>query len=219
MTTLIDFLTKLKTTGLSINTIYDIGACNGVWSQEIKGNVFPNSEFIMFEANAAHTNQLRNTGLKYFQSILSNPGREYVEFYTRNGTGDSYYKENSTHYDHITSTQLPCTTLDKIIAEHNLPKPDFIKLDTQGSELDILAGAESVIDTTKLIYTECPITQYNIGSPNINDYLEYFKSKDFLPIDILEIHKAEELLIQVDIMFMKKEYKEQIFGKSITHRL
>jgi len=49
--------------------------------------------------------------------------------------------------------------------------------------------------------------------------LEYFKSKDFLPIDILEIHKAEELLIQVDIMFMKKEYKEQIFGKSITHRL
>jgi len=219
MQTLSEFLIKLKAAGLTIDTIYDIGACQGTWSQDIKNTVFPDSEFILFEANSAHADYLKNTGFKYFQSILSNPGREYVNFYLRNGTGDSYYKENSAHYDNITSVQYPCTTLDQLILENNLPKPDFIKLDTQGSELDILAGSSSIIDTTKLIYTECPIIQYNLGSPNINDYLEYFKSKDFLPIDILEIHRAEEFLLQIDIMFMKREYKEEFLGKNTYHRM
>jgi FkbM family methyltransferase len=219
MQKLLDFLKKIKASGMPVNTIYDIGACQGYWSQEIKHSVFPDSEFILFEANAAHSDYLKNTGFKYFQSILSNPGREYVDFYLRNGTGDSYYKENSVHYDNITSVRHPCITLDQLILENNLPNPDFIKLDTQGSELDILAGSSRIIDTTKLIYTECPIIQYNLGSPNINDYLEYFKSKDFLPIDILEIHRAEEFLLQMDIMFMKREVKEQYFGKNINHRL
>jgi hypothetical protein len=81
-----------------------------------------------------------------------------------------------------------------------------------------LAGAESIIDKVDLIYTECPIIQYNAGSPNISEYLEYFKSKNFIPLDIFEIHNMENTLLQIDIMFMKKETKERVFGPNINIR-
>jgi Methyltransferase FkbM domain len=143
---------------------------------------------------------------------LSNPGREYVNFYNGSNTGDSYYKETTKHYDDQGSIRLPCVTLDALVKEHDLPLPNFIKLDTQGSELDILAGAESFLSSVDLIYTECPIVKYNHGAPNIQDYLDYFKRKRFIPVDILEIHRAENILLQIDIMFVSLQMKELFFG-------
>jgi hypothetical protein len=83
---------------------------------------------------------------------------------------------------------------------------------TNTGELDILCGAESFIRDVDLVYTECPIIRYNAGAPNIQDYLDYFRNRQFIPIDIFEIHRAENTLLQVDIMFMRKEYKERLLG-------
>jgi hypothetical protein len=130
-----------------------------------------------------------------------------------NTTGDSYYKENTVHYATTESTTMPCYTLDAIVAQDNLPIPDFIKIDTQGSELDILRGAESILDQVKLVYLECPIITYNIGAPNINDYLEYMKSKGFIPMDVLEVHTNDQTLLQVDIMFINLKTKNALYGE------
>ena len=56
--------------------------------------------------------------------------------------------------------------------------PDFIKIDTQGSELDILKGGEKTISNCSLIYLECPIIEYNLGSPNLNDYINNVDTED-----------------------------------------
>ena len=210
MTRLTDWLQGIQQIGLEINTVYDIGACVGDWSNEIQDEACLNAEFILFEANPAYNEILSDSGFRYFNTVLSNPGREYVEFFNGTNTGDSYYKENTAVYDDQSSIRLTCSTLDAIIKEYDLPIPNFIKLDTQGSELDILAGAESIVDRVDLMYVECPIIKYNIGAPGIQDYLDYFKSKDFVPVDLLETHQNENILLQVDIMFMKQKTKERI---------
>jgi hypothetical protein len=53
---------------------------------------------------------------------------------------------------------------------------------------------------------------YNKGAPGIQAYLEFFKQHGFVPIDILEKHHSDNVLIQMDIMFMKHETKERILG-------
>jgi len=213
MSQLINFLNNIQQKGLKIQTVYDIGAYTGGWSRETKTLAIPNAEFILFEANPAYKNALEHSGFSHFCGIaLSNPGRETVEFYNGTNTGDSYYKETTTIYDNQSTISLDCFTLDELVSANNLPIPDFIKIDTQGSELDILSGADSFIDQVNLIYTECPILCYNKGAPTIQDYIEYFKSKRFIPIDIFEIHKGEDTLIQVDIMFMKQSVKEQFLS-------
>lgn len=64
-----------------------------------------------------------------------------VTFYQSNqtdDTGDLYYKENTQFYKNISGTEVKTNTLSKLIHENNLPTPDYIKIDTQGVELDIL---------------------------------------------------------------------------------
>jgi len=209
---MINYIRDIQAKGLKIDTIYDIGAWQGGWSHSLKAQTCPNSQFILFEANPAYESVLQNCGFPAFNIALSNPGREFVDFYNGTNTGDSYYKETTAHYDNQQAIKLPCYTLDEIIKKYNLPIPQFIKIDTQGSELDILAGAVGILDKVDLIYTEMPIVSYNKGAPNIQDYLDFFKSHNFVPMQLLEKHYIDDILIQVDIMFMRHETKIKLFG-------
>ena len=100
-----------------------------------------------------------------------------------------------------------------------MPYPNFIKLDTQGSEIDILNGASDIIDFVDLIAIECPIMEYNSNSPNFYDYLKYFKEHNFLPVQITEEHMSEDILIQLDMVFMKKETKDRILSPTTTLKI
>jgi FkbM family methyltransferase len=208
------FLQLMLNQGLTIDTVYDIGACKGKWSSDMKTETLISSEFFLFEANPNYDSILKNTGFRYFNTVLSNPGRTTVDFYNGTDTGDSYYKETTKWYDGKRSIKLPCTTLDNIVQTYKLPKPDFIKIDTQGSELDILSGAVDTISDVKLIYTECPIIQYNTGSPGIQEYLNFFKKLNFIPVNIFEIHRLEDVLVQIDIMFVRADIKDQFLEKT-----
>ena len=147
-----NFISELKNRGLNLDVVYDIGAWQGGWSRDMRA-VLPDTEFILFEANPAYADALANSGFRAFNTVLSNPGRNEVEFYNGTNTGDSYYKETTTHYNNRGSIKLPCRTLDSIIEEYGLPCPNFIKIDTQGAELDILTGAQSILNRVDLIYT------------------------------------------------------------------
>jgi FkbM family methyltransferase len=218
MNTLDNYLRQIQLDGLQINTVFDIGANNGSWSKLKKQGVLKNSYFYLFEGNSAHQPALENSSLPYYIGILSNPGRESVDYYAINGTGDSYYKENTPFYDDKTPVTVPARTLESIVAECNMPVPNFIKIDTQGSELDILRGAETILPNVDLVYLECPIGKYNIGAPNIQEYLEYMASQQFIPADLLEIHTGDHVLVQVDIMFINLATKERLYGANHNSR-
>jgi len=102
-------------------------------------------------------------------------------------------------------------TLDEIVKKKNLPFPDFLKIDTQGSELDILKGSQKSISKCSLIYLECPIIEYNLGAPNLNDYIKYLNSINFVPYDLCEVHKIDNILIQIDILFIKKSTLNEFY--------
>jgi FkbM family methyltransferase len=219
--TLHAYLQQIQQDGLQINTVYDIGANVGAWSVELKNTVLKHSYFYLFEGNSNHEASLRTTGLPYYIGILSNPGRDLVEYYTTasgSGTGDSYYRENTVFYDNTAPVSLPARTLESLVAECEMPVPNFLKIDTQGSELDILRGAETLLPAVDLIYLECPIGKYNLGAPNIQDYLEYMASQDFIPSDLLEIHTADRVLIQIDIMFINIATKDRLYGANHNNR-
>ena len=213
------YLATIQQDGLQISTVYDIGANVGSWSNTLKNGILNDSYFYLFEGNPDHESSLQATGLPYYIGILSNPGRESVEYYRGgSGTGNSYYKENTVFYDDSMPVSMPARTLESLVTECAIPVPNFIKIDTQGSELDILHGAETILPGVDLIYLECPIGKYNLGAPNIQQYLEYMASQNFIPSDLLEIHTADRVLIQVDIMFINIATKDRLYGVNHTNR-
>lgn len=214
------FIFNVKSKGLDIKTVYDIGAFRGAWSMDLRYSVLPNSKFFLFEGNPECEESLKERNMPYFMTVLSNPGRGDVDFFNGTNTGDSYYKETAKTYDTIGSIRVPTQTLDDIIEKSELPIPQFIKLDTQGSELDILKGAErNIMGKTELIFTEMPIIEYNKGAPKFSEYMDYFLSHDYIPIDILDILRHEETLMQVDMMFMLRSAKYKFLGENDVIRV
>lgn len=213
-------LLNLLNKGLRIDVIYDVGAYHGEWSMLLNKTSLKNKKFFLFEANEENGNFLDKLGFKYFLKILSDRDKS-VNFYSNISTGDSYLKEQTSFYNHNSNSKLRnTTTLDNIVKKENLPLPDLLKIDTQGSELDILKGSIESISECSLIYLECPIVEYNLNAPKLNEYIDYLNSINFVPYDVCEVHKIDNVLIQIDILFIKKNILNEIYpGKKILNIL
>lgn len=194
---------------LKINVVYDVGAHKGRWTKWNK-KILNKSEFILFEANEIHAKKLEKLKSRFFIQVLASEDKE-VKFYRKGGTGDSLYLENTDHYDGRAELVL-AKRLDTLINENKLPSADYIKLDVQGAELDILRGATDTLKHCSLVYMECPIIEYNIGSPKLNEYLIFMEQLGFRPLKIFEQHVHSGILIQIDIMFISTEAYNLISG-------
>ena len=199
---------------IKIDTVYDIGAYKGKWSTFLNKTSLKKSKFFLFEANNGNEKFLKKLDYKYFISVLSDREKE-VEFYSKTWGGDSYYLENSNFYKKdLDKKKMIATTLNEIVRKYKIPFPDLLKIDTQGSELDILKGGDEILSNCSLIYLECPILEYNLGSPSFVEYINYMKSIDFTPYEICEVHHIDRVLVQVDILFLKTP----IFNKINPHK-
>ena len=49
-----------------------------------------------------------------------------------------------------------------------------------------------------------------MNAPKLNEYLDYLKSINFFPLDICEVHKNDNILIQIDILFIEKDIFKKI---------
>jgi len=207
-------LNNLIDKGLEINVVYDIGAYHGNWSNNLRKTCLKNRIFYLFEANKKNESFLKNKKFQYFIGILSNKIKK-VNFYSKNHSGDSYFLENTKFYKkNLKPKKILTNTLDNIIKQNNLPLADFIKIDTQGSEIDILKGSTKSLKNCKIIYLECPIVRYNHNAPNLSEYINYMNKIKYLPYDICEIHYIDKVLVQIDIIFLKKNiFKKYLLNK------
>ena len=209
-------LNELIKTGLNLEIIYDIGAYKGEWSKGISKKSLKNKKFYLFEANVSNEKYLIDTKFDYFLGVLSDTKKE-LKFYSRGLTGDSYYREQSERYDErYKSKNVTTTTLDDIVEKNNLDHPNFIKIDTQGSEIDILKGSKKTLDTCNLLYLETPIIEYNLNSPNLSECIKYLDTIGFVPYDICEIHYMDNILVQIDILYIRKTKFLEIFPNQQT---
>ncbi|MEL7214497.1 MAG: FkbM family methyltransferase [Pseudomonadota bacterium] len=198
-----DILKGLTAAGVSIGTVYDIGAHKGEWTRKLL-KTLPQAKSFMFEANESNRPHLEKRGQWFRIGVLSDTSRD-VAFFSEGGTGDSYFVETSGHYQNVEPETRRAEPLDKIMRDEGLPPPDFIKLDTQGSELDILAGASDALNTARIVLMECPITCYNKGAPTLAEYVSTMSSKGYAPARAVELHDTSGALLQMDIIFLRKD--------------
>jgi FkbM family methyltransferase len=205
------FIDQLKKNKIDIKYVYDIGANVGEWSSFYKKTSLKNSFFYLFEANESHREILEKKNFNFFIETLSDKIK-IVDFYNNNNsTGDSYFKESTGEHDNLSTQKIKTTTLNELVINNNLPLPDLIKIDTQGAEIDILKGATKILENCKLLYLECPIFEnFNKNNLNILDYIKHLKELGFIPQDINQIHHYGGFLVQLDVLFIKKELHQKL---------
>ncbi|MBN2144016.1 MAG: FkbM family methyltransferase [Candidatus Aureabacteria bacterium] len=192
---------------------YDIGA-NDPFSVEGQQILFkplmPHTQFYLFEAMSKHEPALIRSGEPYAIVVLGEHDGAIKTFYETKasliGTGDSYYLEKTPFYssDSMIMTQHSTKKLDTLVKEKGWPFPDFMKLDTQGSELDILRGATRCLANTNAIQIESNIQQYNEGAPLFQDVLAFMQTAGFCLYDLVQFHfNPHGVLFQTDMMFIR----------------
>jgi FkbM family methyltransferase len=193
----------------SIKSVLDIGANVGQFAIEVLTQ-YPNTYILSIEANRDCELSLQNAKLNYIIACPSDK-KDTRKFYKRTNeprcSGNSLYLEN-THYfseDNVTVELIDTDTMDAILVAHQADKNafDMIKIDTQGSELDILKGCGTVLKSAKLLLVETDVNQYNIGCPAQKDVVEYLNSVGFVQIGVVEKHYHDGKLCQEDILFRK----------------
>jgi len=193
---------------LTPNSILDIGANVGQFYNECKEE-FPDSYYYLIEGNEHCEENLKGLNVDYSISLLSSEKKE-VDFYVRKHeikcTGNSIYREN-THFfndDEILIVKKTTDVLDELLPNKTF---DLIKIDVQGSEIDIIKGGLDVIKKSKAIILEVSLIEYNQNSPMKNEVIDYMKSIGFYPAEILGVigHPVTHEQIQEDLLFIKKE--------------
>ena len=80
---------------------------------------------------------------------------------------------------------------------------DLIKVDTQGSELDILKGGKNLVSKASAIILEVSYIEYNEGAPNQQETLDYMKKIGFEEKMSIGEHYNGEQIVQKDLLFLK----------------
>ena len=95
---------------------------------------------------------------------------------------------------------IPAITLDGICRERNLPSPYLIKVDVDGQELDVLAGATEILQQTEYVIVE--VTLFG----QMYDVMSFMKFQGFAAYDIVDLsyRPVDSALWQVDMAFVKE---------------
>lgn len=170
--------------------IYDIGACVLHWTSRAR-EVWPQSKFVAFEAMDATKFLYEEAGIDYACQILSDVDGKEVEFWENleNPGGNSLYRENSELsplanelFPESRKRRITALTLDTVVRNHNFPKPDLIKMDVQGAELEILKGASQTLQSCNHLILELQHKDYNLGAPKAQEVINYLRSIGFVMI-------------------------------------
>lgn len=201
-------LNWLKQRGWAPRSVLDIGAHRGDWSRLLL-SAFPTARVFMFEADSRHETQLQALGHPYHLGLV---GKELgtVDFYTQaeisRSTGASIYRENTQIYEtDCVTVQLPMSTLDDLVAKMGIEDVNFIKLDVQGAEIDVLEGARRLLSEQPVDYVlaELSLIRYNEAAPLADAVIGYMRGIGFGMFDIFELHYWQQQLIQLDVLFAR----------------
>ena len=213
-----DKLTNLMQKGFVPKNILDIGANYGNFSTHCKRDLWMFSNYYLIEPNEECKFQLLTTGFPVFFELLGDEDGKEVTFYKAKGlpgcTGNSYYREKTIHYndENVLRETKKMITLDTLFKNKDI-KFDFAKLDTQGSELDILRGGMKTLETCKFILIEVSLKYYNEGIPLKDEIINFMKDFAYNNYEVVEQHVWQQTepvgdinlgdIFQEDIIFWK----------------
>lgn len=161
------YLFELRQHGYRPSRILDIGANIGKFAG-LCHLVWPEAHVTSIEANELCQPTLNCTADETHIALLSDaPGERtfYMQADDAISQGNSYYKDQLRWFDGAKEVTLPTTTLSALLA--GKAPYQLVKLDTQGSELDIIRGGREIIAAADYIVCELPgDVVNNAGAPS-----------------------------------------------------
>ena len=178
-------------------TLLDIGAANGVSG---RWNIISEKiNKILVEPHKQSAEKLKKQGIKVLESVLHNDKTKIKFYNTRKPECSSFFKPNFDHlkkfldkerFEIISEDIFDAKSLDSEIV--NFAPPNFIKIDTEGSELEILKGSSKTLLNVFGLEVECSFNQLRVDQPLFEEIKIYLEKLDFIFIDFVSMIRWEK---------------------------
>lgn len=153
---------------------------------------FPGSRNIAFEVDEELCQTLnRNaaSGMEFYPKALGKAVESKIFYATEHPMCASLYEPDERwpdlfHYLDVMRTKhtgtLDVTTLAAFAKDKGINAIDFVKLDVQGAELEVLQGAEETLDSVVCIVCEVEFVHLYKNQPLFGDVDAFLRSRGFL---------------------------------------
>lgn len=202
-----DCIINLKQLGYVPDTILDIGAYHGHWTDTMK-TIYPDASYYLFEAiDYPELKRFDNISNIFVYNVVLNDKIDTVNWYQMKNTGDSMFREKTQFFNNCEIIKRETIDLNSFILNKLTSKNILVKIDCQGAEIPILKGASNILKNTDFIIMELPLFgQYNEGVGSFQDHIIFMDSIGFIPYDIMEKHYFNNFVMQIDMMFINKNH-------------
>jgi len=206
-------------------SLVDIGAAGGLQDRWKPFSSFVDLVAVEPDPRAKESiERLESTSLRSLHRVnspLASTHREIDFFLCKHPRQSSVLRPNSKHFAKYNDghkwnvekvEQMSAITLDSALASKI--QPDFLKLDTQGSELDILQGATATLHSCLGIEVEVEFREMYQSQPLFGDLSKFLLDNEFDFIDFVAFGKWERSrpdglrtflgeLIHADALFLR----------------
>ena len=199
-------LERLANLSFNPSQIFDVGAYRGDFADLCIKN-FPTAKIACFDVLEHRVEQLnllalKNASVRVFPTLLGSEIRDSVEF-NQAETASSVLVEQVPQNFPVKS--YPMTTIDEIVLNHFDGKsPEFLKLDVQGYELEVLKGAEKSIKGVQVILAEISLLDIHQNVPLLAEMVKWLSDRDWIAYDICGLTRRplDQALWQADFIFV-----------------
>lgn len=208
----LELLELVARESFDVRIIYDVGSNAGTWAR-LARTFFPRCEIHMFEPLPEYcevlwqlSEQMRD--LHFHPIALGSENRQMVMHVQNFSDASSLLLVSKLGADRWQLSEkqqipVPVECLDDRIANLSLPWPDFLKLDVQGYELQVLRGAKKAIANCSAILTEVSFESYYEDQCLFHDLIGYLALHGFRLRAFGDGIAAGEALGQVDALFIR----------------
>jgi len=105
--------------------------------------------------------------------------------------------------------EVPMVTIDEVCAQRALIGPYLLKVDVQGAELKVLAGAAKTLEQCEIVILEVTLFGTMIGGPQLADVVGFMQKRGFVVYDLwgMLYRPLDGALAQIDMGFVRKDSK------------
>lgn len=111
----------------------------------------------------------------------------------------------------VSTYKVAVTTLDDYVKKNNIDFIHILKSDTEGFELKVLKGAETLFDQNKIqfVYLELFFDENYIGQSSVGDIFSFLEKKHFSLVKFYDFSLTKDgLASKADALFINQMYQE-----------
>ena len=207
---LISFLEDIKERGFDIKTMIDVGANTGSWSQRVKG-VYPEVMSVLVEPQEELMPQLKAVcesapGWKIAPvGLAGSQGK--LPFLVCEDTYSSCFltDDRASVQANRAVCEVEVMTLDDLWQQYLSPtKPELVKLDAEGLELEIVKGGSQTLENTDIVVVEAALFEFRSGKPVFADIVAEMRRHGFSLYDLVWFLRrpSDQAMGLVDCVFV-----------------